>query len=344
MKVNKKDLFNTISNICLTTDELEIALFKIVDVCIPFLKCDGGFIYLLKNNKFVKTISLGAIELPQEIEKGRKGMGVALLEERPLILLPVEVPEIKDISSSMLAPLYDKLGLKAIFLLVHSNAIFKEDDLSVFSQIASCLNLCLEIFRVSKSIYEDVLFSTVKTLVSVIEAIDPNLRGHSWNTARYAVSLASYMNLPKIHIEAIKYAALLHGIGRIGIPDRIWKKKGPLDPDELKAMRSHVIVGEKIVENANFPFDVAGIVRSHHENYDGTGYPDGLKGDKIPVGARIISLANAWEAMTSERSYRRGKTIEEAIMEIKNKRGAQFDPEITDIFLSTMEGRVKCKI
>lgn len=333
-----KELFNEISKIILGGDDLEIVLFKITEECVSFLKADASFVYLSKNKeKFIKRVSYGTIDLPREIEKGKGGIGLSLLEERPLILSSVEVPEIKDTSSILITPLYDKIGLRAIFGLVRSHAIFNENDLFLFSQIASQINLCLEIFRISKSIYEDVLFSTVQTLVSVIEALDPNLRGHSWNMARYGVALASRMNLPKIQIEAIKYASLLHGIGRIGIPDRIWKKEGPLAPDELKAMRSHVIIGEKIVEKANFPFDVANLVRSHHENYDGTGYPDGLKGTQIPLGARIISLVNAWDAMTAERSYRKSKTIDEAISEIKSKRGVQFDPEITDIFLSMME-------
>jgi|GEM_PF-5811824 len=338
--MNKEELFNEISKIGLSEDEYEIALFKILEKTVSFLNGDSGFVYLLKDKRnFIKTVSYGTIELPNKIEMGKGGIGIGVIEEKPLILSSQEVPEISDISSCMIVPLYDKMGLVGIFGLLSSNFLFKEEKLSLFSQIAGEINLCLEIFRLSKSIYEGVLFSTVQTLVSVIEAIDPNLRGHSWNMARYAVALASKMGLAKIQIEAIKYAALLHGIGRIGIPARIWRKEGPLDDDELKAMRSHSIIGEKIVEKANFPFDVASIVRSHHENYDGSGYPDGLKMDEIPIGARIISLANAWEAMTSERSYKTSKSIEEAISEIKEKKGSQFDPEIVDIFLSMIEGK-----
>ncbi|MEW6681234.1 MAG: HD-GYP domain-containing protein, partial [bacterium] len=319
------------------SDNQEIALFRIIQASVSIFNSDGGFIYLLKDKVFIKVVAYGTIEIPNKIEMGKGGIGSALMEKKPLILLKNDLPEIKDISGAMLSPLYNKMGLVGIFGLLRSNAFFKQEDLSIFSQIQGEINLCLEVFRLSKSIYEDVLFSTVQTLVSVVEAIDPNLRGHSWNMARYAVALASKVGLPKIQLEAIKYAALLHGIGRIGIPDRIWKKEGPLTEDELRAMKAHVIIGEKIVEKAEFPFDVAGIVRSHHENYDGSGYPDGLKKDEIPIGAKIISLANAWDAMTAERSYRPSKTIEEAIKEIKAKKGTQFDPEITDIFLSMVE-------
>ncbi|MEW6679962.1 MAG: HD-GYP domain-containing protein [bacterium] len=336
--MNKEKLLNDISKIGLQEEDEKIALFKIIEASVSFLNGDSGFIYLSKDKEgFIKTVSYGTLEIPNKIEIGKGGIGCAISEEKPLILSRNELPEIKDISQAMIAPLYDKMGLVGIFGLASSNAVFSKDDLSVFSQIQAQINLCLEIFRLSKSIYEGVLLSTIQTLVSVVEAIDPNLRGHSWNMARYAVALASKMNLPKIQIEAIKYAALLHGIGRIGIPDRIWRKEGSLTDDELKAMRAHAIIGEKIVEKAKFPFNVASIVRSHHENYDGTGYPDGLKKDEIPIGARIIALANAWEAMTGERPYRQSKTIEEAIAEIKSKKGTQFDPEITDIFLSMME-------
>ncbi|MEW6103415.1 MAG: HD-GYP domain-containing protein [bacterium] len=336
--MNKEKLLNDISKICLQEDDYEIALFKIIEASTSFLNADSGFIYLSKDKEgFIKTVSYGTIEIPNKIEIGKGGIGYAISEEKPLILSRNELPEIQGISQAMIAPLYDKMGLKGIFGLISLNAKFSENDLSIFSQIQGEINLCLEIFRLSKSIYEGVLFSTVQSLVSVVEAIDPHLRGHSWNMARYAVALASKIGLPKIQIEAIKYGSLLHGVGRIGIPDKIWKKGGPLNEDELKAMRAHVIIGEKIVEKAEFPFDVASIVRSHHENYDGTGYPDGLKGDEIPIGARIIALANAWEAMTAERPYRQSKTMEEAIAEIKSKKGIQFDPEMTDIFLSMVE-------
>ncbi len=335
--MNKEELLIEISKIALTSDEQEIALFKIIEASLPFLNSDCGFIYLSKDKvEFIKTVSYGTIEIPTKIELGKGGIGCAILEEKPLILSKDEVPEIRDIKGAMIAPLYDKMGLRGIFGFLRSNSNFSENELSIFLQIQGETNLCLEIFRLSKSIYEDVLFSSVQTLVSVVEAIDPNLRGHSWNMARYAVALSSRMNLPKIQIEAIKYAALLHGIGRIGIPDRIWRKEGPLAEGELRAMKSHTIIGQKIVEKANFPFDVASIVRSHHENYDGGGYPDGLKGDEIPIGARIVAVVNAWDAMTAERSYRPSKTIEEGVEEIKAKKGSQFDPEIVDIFLSMM--------
>ncbi|HAW50567.1 TPA: hypothetical protein DCX16_06435 [bacterium] len=336
--MNKTNLNIEISKVALLEeDELDV-LFRITELIANSVNADSGFIFLSKGkDKYKREAFWGTIDIPKEIERGKGCLGLSIAEEKPLILSSEELFEISNAKSCLIAPLRDKMGFRGIIGFVRGEISFSENELNNLVAISSEINLCLEIFRINRAIYEGVLFSTVQTLISVIEATDPYLRGHSWNVARYSVALASKMDFPRIQIEAIKYASLLHEVGRICIPHRIWRKESELSEEELNAVKTHAIIGEKIVEKAEFPFDVASIVRSHHENYNGAGYPDGLKGDKIPIGARVLSVTNAWDAMVSDRPYRSSMTVGEAILELKNGRGGQFDPKIVDVFLSIIE-------
>ncbi|MDI6752621.1 MAG: HD domain-containing phosphohydrolase, partial [bacterium] len=123
------------------------------------------------------------------------------------------------------------------------------------------------------------------------------------------------------------------------VPDKIWKKESKLLPEEWGVIETHSIICEKIVKEADLPFEVAPIIRSHHERWDGQGYPDKLKGEEIPLGARIIIIANAWDAMVSKRVFRKARTIDEAKKEMKKGKGFQFDPNLVDLFFLMIEKR-----
>jgi two-component system cell cycle response regulator len=134
-------------------------------------------------------------------------------------------------------------------------------------------------------------------------------------------------------------AARLHDIGKLGIPDAILSKPGPLDADEWEFMRRHTLIGQRIVAAAPGLRPVAGLVRSSHERFDGGGYPDGLAGDEIPLGARIIAVCDAFDAMTSERSYQGARSAAEAIAELERCAGAQFDPDVVRAFAAVLTTR-----
>jgi HD-GYP domain-containing protein (c-di-GMP phosphodiesterase class II) len=144
--------------------------------------------------------------------------------------------------------------------------------------------------------------------------------------------IAKRLGINGKELEDLQQGALLHDIGKIGIPDRILLKNGPLDDEEWKVMRMHAQIGYDIIKSSPDLKDAAEIVGKHHERWDGTGYPVGLKGEEIPMGARIFAIADSYDAMRSDRPYRKGMSVKESVVEINKNAGTQFDPNIVEIF------------
>jgi len=186
-------------------------------------------------------------------------------------------------------------------------------------------------------LYEDLrstYMRTIRVLAQAIDARDHYTHSHSENVARYAVVIANELKLSAKDIELIRQACELHDLGKIGIEDSILLKTSALTVLEWEQIKKHPAIGAKILEPLTFLNGVVDLVRQHHEHYDGTGYPEGRKGDDILLGARIIHVADAYEAMRSARSYRQKPLLkEEAILEIRRNSGIQFDPKIVDVFL-----------
>src|SRR3989338_8747486 len=173
-----------------------------------------------------------------------------------------------------------------------------------------------------------------KVLPRAIEARDHYTRSHSENVARFAVAIANEMKLSVKQVETIREACELHDLGKIGIEDSILSKPSSLTNEEWEQMKRHPAIGAQILEPLTFLNDVIELVRQHHEHYDGTGYPQGRRGEDILLGARIIHLADAYEAMRSARSYRKVPLTQlEATEEIKRNSGIQFDPKVVEAFL-----------
>ncbi|HWF72932.1 MAG TPA: diguanylate cyclase [Solirubrobacteraceae bacterium] len=174
-------------------------------------------------------------------------------------------------------------------------------------------------------------------LIQALAERHPDLGPHLDAVTALAGDVATRLGLAANIVEHVRLAAGLHDIGKVAIPDEIVGKPGPLDEAEWEFMRRHTIIGERILRAAPALFEVARLVRSSHERYDGTGYPDGLAGDDIPVGARIICVCDAYDAMTSERPYRQARSPAEALAEVRRCAGSQFDPEIVAAFAAVLE-------
>lgn len=168
----------------------------------------------------------------------------------------------------------------------------------------------------------------LRALTAAIDARDPYTHGHSTRVAEYAVIVARHLGLGEADIRRLHYAALLHDIGKLGVDDRVLRKVGPLTPEERAAMMEHPVIGAQLLEKAGVFLDLLPGVLYHHEWYNGGGYPRGLKGDAIPLDARIIGVADAFDAMTSDRPYRRALTPEEALGRLQAGAGVQFDPQV----------------
>jgi diguanylate cyclase (GGDEF)-like protein/putative nucleotidyltransferase with HDIG domain len=162
---------------------------------------------------------------------------------------------------------------------------------------------------------------------------------HSESVVELVEAVARGLALGKTEIDQIKAAALLHDIGKVAIPDDILNKPGPLDEDEWKVMREHPVIGERILRAIPGMGPIARIVRHEHERFDAGGYPDGIGGDEIPIGSRIILACDAYHAMTSDRPYRKGMSHAEAVRELADNAGSQFDPRVTELLIGTLYGR-----
>lgn len=174
--------------------------------------------------------------------------------------------------------------------------------------------------------------NTVEALVQALEAKDTYTSGHSERVGKLVVAMAEEIKMSEDKIQSLKYAAVLHDVGKIGVSEIILNKEGKLQDSEWESIRSHPVIGQTIIKGIKFFYDIGNVVRHHHERYDGKGYPDGIEGKEIPLEARIIAVADTYDAITSDRSYRKGSTHDEALKELRRVAGTQLDPELVDIF------------
>jgi putative two-component system response regulator len=170
-------------------------------------------------------------------------------------------------------------------------------------------------------------------LAQAVEAKDAYTEGHLRRLRSYGEQLAIAFGLSSSEVRAVRYGGILHDIGKIGVDEAIIRKPGPLTAEEAAQMRRHPEIGAQIISQMRFAPEVAPIINGHHEYWDGSGYPLGLKGEQISIGARIITIVDAYDAMTTDRPYRAALSVEEAVRRLVAARGTQFDPELLDVFL-----------
>ena len=213
---------------------------------------------------------------------------------------------------------------------------YDSDDREMFKNFSAQAAVAVENTRLYDSL-QDTYLGAIGSLAAAIEARDPYTVGHSARVTQYAVAIAESMNLSGEETEEIRLAALLHDVGKIGVPDNILNKPGRLSEEEFTAIKMHPALSMRIMEPLPHRGDIIPIIYHHHEHYDGSGYMDGQAGDNIPLGARIVSVADAYEAMTSDRPYRTALSREDALEELRVNAGSQFDPEVVRHFLNLLE-------
>jgi len=252
---------------------------------------------------------------------------------------------VPDLQSALLVPLQIKQRLLGLLVLMHLHkggenhqASYSEDDekiISVLAQQAALIweNTQLKIENETKNLY----LETIQALISAVDAKDVYTRGHSQRVANISLSLGKQLALTQDELNILSYGAILHDIGKIGIKEEILNKPARLTREEFAVIQAHPEIGAEILEPIRFLQEAIGIVRHHHERYDGKGYPDNLKGEEIPFTARIVALADAWDAMTSQRAYRQAMSWQDACKEIINGTDSQFDPYIVKAFLQSYQ-------
>ncbi|MFH1169696.1 MAG: HD domain-containing phosphohydrolase [Chloroflexota bacterium] len=210
---------------------------------------------------------------------------------------------------------------------------FNEQDLELLMSLASMASVAISNDRLHHTVIEGYK-STVRALAAAIDAKDPYTCGHSQRVTEYALMGASSLDLPPEALQAIEFGGMLHDVGKIGIHDSILRKPGTLTPEEWSAIINHPLIGAHIIEEIHFLDMAKEIVLYHHERYDGTGYPNGIKGESIPIGARLMAVADAFDAMTTERSYRAAQPVDDALRELGRFAGTQFCPVSVKAFVS----------
>jgi putative nucleotidyltransferase with HDIG domain len=213
---------------------------------------------------------------------------------------------------------------------------FSPHEINLFTSLASQAAIAIENARLFESL-EEIYIEVITALASAIDARDAYTHGHSQRVTDFAVNIAEAMGMAAAEVDIIRNAGILHDVGKIGIKEDILKKPGRLTEEERKEMEYHPFIGTKILQSVKLLEPVLPLVYHHHERYDGAGYPDGLKGDDIPLGARVLSVADAFESMTSDRPYRKALPLEDAIAELRHCSGGQFDPIIVEVFLDLVE-------
>ncbi|MBI4655904.1 MAG: GAF domain-containing protein [Elusimicrobia bacterium] len=243
-------------------------------------------------------------------------------QDEPFIAIPLKIKE-------------KPLGVLNLHLS-REKASFSEYDLKFLSLLAGGAVTTLENIKLYESI-ENFYLEMVQTLARIIDAKDSYTGDHAGRARRKARRLAEELKMPEQMIKYVEYAALLHDIGKIGIDGVILSKPGKLTNEEFIEIKKHPIIGYQILSPIHFLGPVAQMVLYHQEWYNGSGYPEGLKGGEIPLGARIVATIDAWDAMRSDRPYRKALSRETAVEELKRGAGKQFDPQVVETFLRLEE-------
>jgi response regulator RpfG family c-di-GMP phosphodiesterase len=263
-------------------------------------------------------LPLGAVATRLE-ESGNRQAWHGILEEMPLVSAPLTIQ-----------------GAGVGFVCVGRDpgaATFTFADAELLAAFSAQTAVVLENACLARQL-EQALQETVTSLVVMLEARHKYTEGHSLRVARYATGIAGALALPREVRELVATSSLLHDLGKVGVRDAILDKPGRLTPDEWAVMRQHPVMGSKILAPLGFLTEEARSVRHHHERFDGAGYPDGLAGEAIPLPARIIAVADAFDAMSTVRPYRPPLPVTEALAELGRSTGTQFDPRIVATFLA----------
>jgi len=208
---------------------------------------------------------------------------------------------------------------------------FEEQDLDAVISVANTAAMAIENTKLHQTVL-DAYKNTIKTLAATIDAKDPYTRGHSQRVMEYALLAGANLSLSSEEMETLEYASILHDIGKISIDSTILNKPGSLTETEWEIIQEHPTIGANLLRGISFLEKASELVLYHHERFDGEGYPTGLKGDALPTGACIIAVADAFDSMTTDRSYRAAMTVDQAIKELKKHSGDQFCPAAVRAF------------
>lgn len=353
LRTSKSQIQNLLSRICVSfgqgmdlTNMLEVFLKSLLSLT----GYDMGAIFLLSPGGKELTVR-ASVGIGDERRSGIVPVGrgiVGWVAEQGKIVttsesMPWGAPEKmtaleREMRVSVHAPLYTHGKIWGVMSLGLSEGHreISTEDLQMIQNLATQMAMAIENAELSEKM-ERTYLETVTALATAVEARDQYTRGHSRRVTEFSLEIAKRMNLPEEFIQDLESAALLHDIGKIGIPDHILHNRGALPPDGLQFILEHPIGGENILKPVGSLGRLCPIVRHHHEKFNGEGYPDRLKGEEIPLAARILSVADSFDAMISDRAYKPTRTKQDAMRELDRCKEIQFDPAVVDAFLRFLE-------
>lgn len=328
MKKSKWTLFNDFIQGAYNSKSIEKILEILPSFLCPALQADKMVFYqvnkLLDEVEILKNYGYKQEELEEEKVNLEKGFLITNNEKNKFLI----------------SALPQEDSFCTYFLLVKEKRkfpfYFDQEDQEIFKTIVYQLALLVKNFSLLEN-GKRTFLDTIQALARTIDARCENTKGHSERVTQYSVSLAAAMGWSEEQLEQLRQAALLHDVGKVGVPDNILKKEGPLTAEEWKEMKKHPLHTVMILNGVAGLQGILPLAQYHHERYDGKGYPTGISGNDIPLGARIIAVADAFDAMTADRIYRKAMSVTKAVEIIKECAGTQFDPQVVSFFIKMLE-------
>lgn len=347
-RIKQLSTLNTVGNLLISTLDQTVVRHMAMEAVTKLMRAETGSLLLVdrKAKELYFEVALG--------EKGRRlkevrlniGEGIAgwvAKHGKPLVIQDVladrrfqgSFDKKSKFKTRNMVCVPVKIKGNVIGVLQAINSVggpFDRDDLKLFQLFSNQVAIALDNARLYEEIKE-TFYATAEALAEAIEKRDPYTGGHTKRVLEYSLAIAAEMRLPQSTVEILKLSSVLHDIGKIDIVDSVLKKNAPLDPSEAAAMKMHPLVGAEILSHVPQLKDVVPGMLYHHERVDGDGYPKGLKHDRIPLIARIISVADTYDAMTTTRPYRGGLTPQMAMKELRKHSGRQFDGKVVNAFI-----------
>ncbi len=299
---------------------------------IDALQTDDNYALLLSDLAMEGIDGFGILE---RIEKLQPQMPVVMVTA--VHDISVALSAIRRGAYDYLLKPFEREQLIATVRRALENRRLKLENISYQNNLEALVSARTELLERAMKDLERSYDITLEALGDALDLKDAETEGHSQRVTAFTMAIARAMELPQDRVRVIARGAFLHDVGKMAIPDAILRKPGRLTPEEQMEMRKHAVLGYQMLRKIPFLQEAAQIVHSHQERYDGTGYPRGLKGDQIPLGARIFAVADTFDAITSDRPYRAAQSISAARREIQKYAGRQFDPKVVETFLSISE-------
>jgi putative nucleotidyltransferase with HDIG domain len=348
-RVRELTALNKLASVLGQDIQLEALLNRALSQVVKVAGADSGSIMLLDSGSQTLSVRAShglAAEVVREtrVAVGERIAGWVAQHRTSLLMLDEGLspfaPDMEQEAgrSALSVPLVSKERVIGVLNIsrVGSSASFSQENMSIVTSFAAQLAVAIENAQLYSELEGHVL-GTISALTAAVEAKDPYTFGHSSEVTEGALAIAAEMGLDPQQTNVLRTAAILHDIGKIGIDGAILGKTGPLSEEEFAAIRRHPTIAANILSSLDFLDDVVPLVLHHHERYDGAGYPAGIAGEDIPLGARIICVADSYDAMTSDRTYRRALPKELALQELTRHAGKQFDPDVVAAYLRVLE-------